>query len=95
MSLIDTDLNLDFAQPLDYIDSPELKKKQSSVKVEKENGEFKAFGGTGSRLDGKAIKLNQMVFFVIIGFKIFRKVKRKIMSGTQRSIGCIMGLDRP
>lgn len=58
--IIDTNLNLDFGQPLDYIDSPKFKK-EKSVKINDDKPkEFKAFSGGAQRLDGKPVKKSEM-----------------------------------
>lgn len=60
--MINTDVEIDFAAPLDYIEParpiPKLQKKTSSQNIEEEgeDAEFRAFRGNYQRLDGKTVK---------------------------------------
>ena len=51
--IIDTDLNIDFAPPLDYVEPPKQFRKDLDDEIINENGEFTAFAGKGLRMDGR------------------------------------------
>ena len=61
--LIDCNLNLDFEAPLDYVEptKPSLEKQQSSLTIEQEDKKFRAFKGSGGRLDGKPMKASDLL----------------------------------
>ena len=51
--IIDTDLNIDFAPPLDYVEPPKQYRKKD--KEDKPTDEFSVFSGKGLRMDGRKI----------------------------------------
>lgn len=64
ISIIECDMNVDFAAPVGYVDPSEKRTKQRSNDEEEpmavdvseyiDNTKFRAFGGQGNRLDGKS-----------------------------------------
>lgn len=53
--IIDTDLNIDFAPPLDYVEPPKQFRKDLDNEIVNDTGEFSAFAGKGLRMDGKQL----------------------------------------
>lgn len=52
--IIDTDLNIDFAPPLDYVEPPKQFRKDLDDEIVNESGDFTAFAGKGLRMDGRS-----------------------------------------
>ena len=52
--IVDTDLNIDFAPPLDYVEPPKQFRKKEDAE-EEQTGEFSAFKGKALRMDGRRL----------------------------------------
>ena len=60
--IIDTDLSIDFAPPLDYVEPKKVfRKKEGEEEKDDDKKKFGKFTGKGLRMDGRAIKKEQLV----------------------------------